>query len=200
MANNNNNNLHRSNSSSSDISVYLDAKDRSINSASSGRIDRDSSSVSQNVEESGADAVLAEAEPENQGYSKKDADKVVKNSGLLTRNVVVKILSGNSKTDDVLRWLKKASMVKDDGTVEIDVPGNIRPRSPENGTGVLDPSDESCNETIIEDIQPIRPQQIAMLIVGTRGDVQPFVAIGKRLQVLFVLGFFGSTIYTVIIY
>ncbi|MCI14915.1 sterol 3-beta-glucosyltransferase, partial [Trifolium medium] len=51
----NNNNLHRSNSSSSDISVYLDANDRSINSASSsGRIDRDSSSVSQNVEESGA--------------------------------------------------------------------------------------------------------------------------------------------------
>jgi hypothetical protein len=99
-----------------------------------------------------------------------------------------------------LRWLKKASMVKDDGTVEIDVPGNIKPRSPENGTGVLDPSDESCNETIIEDIQPIRPQQIAMLIVGTRGDVQPFVAIGKRLQVLFVLGFFGCTFYIVIIY
>ncbi|MCI84488.1 sterol 3-beta-glucosyltransferase, partial [Trifolium medium] len=49
-------------------------------------------------------------------------------------------------------------MVKDDGTVEIDVPGNIKPRSPENGSGVLDPSDESCNETIIEDIQPIRPQ------------------------------------------
>jgi hypothetical protein len=51
-----------------------------------GRIDRDSSSVSQNVEESGADdGVVAEAEPENKGYSKKDADKVVKNSGLLTR-------------------------------------------------------------------------------------------------------------------
>jgi sterol 3beta-glucosyltransferase len=29
----------------------------------------------------------------------------------------------------------------------------------------------------------IPPLQIAMLIVGTRGDVQPFVAIGKHLQV-----------------
>jgi hypothetical protein len=37
------------------------------------------------VEESGADGVVDEAEPENKGYSKKDADKVVKNSGLLTR-------------------------------------------------------------------------------------------------------------------
>lgn len=27
------------------------------------------------------------------------------------------------------------------------------------------------------------PLQIVMLIVGTRGDVQPFIAIGKRLQV-----------------
>ncbi|WJX77452.1 sterol 3beta-glucosyltransferase [Trifolium repens] len=174
----NNNHHHRSNSFSSDISVYLDANDRSINSASSsGRIDRDLSSVSQNVEESGADGVVDEAEPENKGYSKKDADKVVKNSGLLTR-----FFDENLPFKKRLRWLKKASMVKDDGTVEIDVPGNIKPRSPENGTGVLDPSDESCNETIIEDIKPIRPQQIAMLIVGTRGDVQPFVAIGKRLQ------------------
>jgi len=99
-----------------------------------------------------------------------------------------------------LRWLKKAFMVKDDGTVDIDVPGNIKPLSLENGTGVIDPSDESCNETIIEDIEPIRPQQIAMLIVGTRGDVQPFVAIGKRLQVSFILAFFSSSFYTLIVY
>jgi len=91
-------------------------------------------------------------------------------------------------------------MVKDDGTVEIDVPGNIKPHAPENGTVVTDPSDESCTETIIEDIEPIRPQQIAMLIVGTRGDVQPFVAIGKRLQVLFILAFFSSIFYTLINY
>ncbi|XP_074321105.1 sterol 3-beta-glucosyltransferase UGT80A2-like isoform X2 [Silene latifolia] len=32
------------------------------------------------------------------------------------------------------------------------------------------------------DFQDLPPMQIVMLIVGTRGDVQPFVAIGKRLQ------------------
>uniref|UniRef100_A0A804ML81 sterol 3beta-glucosyltransferase n=1 Tax=Zea mays TaxID=4577 RepID=A0A804ML81_MAIZE len=32
------------------------------------------------------------------------------------------------------------------------------------------------------DLQDRPPMQIAMLIVGTRGDVQPFIAIGKRLQ------------------
>jgi len=33
------------------------------------------------------------------------------------------------------------------------------------------------------DLQHMPPMQIVMLIVGTRGDVQPFIAIGKRLQV-----------------
>ncbi|KAK4407316.1 Sterol 3-beta-glucosyltransferase UGT80A2 [Sesamum angolense] len=33
-----------------------------------------------------------------------------------------------------------------------------------------------------EELQYVPPLQIVMLIVGTRGDVQPFVAIGKRLQ------------------
>ncbi|CAH9129936.1 unnamed protein product [Cuscuta epithymum] len=34
----------------------------------------------------------------------------------------------------------------------------------------------------LSDIQSLPPLQIVMLIVGTRGDVQPFVAIGKKLQ------------------
>lgn len=34
------------------------------------------------------------------------------------------------------------------------------------------------------DQNPIPPLKIVMLIVGTRGDVQPFIAIGKKLQVL----------------
>ncbi|VFQ92651.1 unnamed protein product [Cuscuta campestris] len=41
------------------------------------------------------------------------------------------------------------------------------------------PMDEAATTS---DIQNIPPMQIAMLIVGTRGDVQPFVAIGKKLQ------------------
>ncbi|KAE8664746.1 Sterol 3-beta-glucosyltransferase UGT80A2 [Hibiscus syriacus] len=41
-------------------------------------------------------------------------------------------------------------------------------------------SEEHVDSEYIPDIPP--PLQIVMLIVGTRGDVQPFVAIGKRLQ------------------
>ncbi|KAL0419672.1 UNVERIFIED_CONTAM: Sterol 3-beta-glucosyltransferase UGT80A2 [Sesamum radiatum] len=39
--------------------------------------------------------------------------------------------------------------------------------------------EEPLDET---ELQYVPPLQIVMLIVGTRGDVQPFVAIGKRLQ------------------
>ncbi|XP_058737429.1 sterol 3-beta-glucosyltransferase UGT80A2-like isoform X1 [Vicia villosa] len=146
------NNHHRLDSSGSDISVYVDA-----DATPSERVDRDSSSASQNVV----------AEPSN--HSRKGA-KVGRHSGLLAR-----FFDENVPFKKRLRWLKKASMVKDDGTVEIDVPGHIKHQSPEN-------SYEPCNDTFIDDIQPIQPRQIAMLIVGTRGDVQPFVAIGKRLQ------------------
>lgn len=38
---------------------------------------------------------------------------------------------------------KKTFMVKDDGTVEIDVPGHIKPHSPEK---IYEP----CNETFID--------------------------------------------------
>ncbi|XP_012569104.1 sterol 3-beta-glucosyltransferase UGT80A2-like isoform X2 [Cicer arietinum] len=178
MENNNNNNHHRSKSSSSDNSVYLDAHAASIHSTtSSGHIDRDSSSASQNVEATdGAVGVVAEAETSNRGQCKKAA-KAAKNHGLLAR-----FFDETVPHKKRLRYLKKASMVNDDGTVEIEVPGHIKHRSLGNGTGIIDRSGESCKETLIQDIEPIPPRQIAMLIVGTRGDVQPFIAIGKRLQ------------------
>lgn len=91
-------------------------------------------------------------------------------------------------------------MVKHDGTVQIVVPGDIKPHPSVNGTGVIDGDHgESFKETLIQEIQPVRPLQIAMLIVGTRGDVQPFVAIGKRLQVFFILDFLCSCFYTMMI-
>lgn len=37
----------------------------------------------------------------------------------------------------------------------------------------------------------IPPLKIVMLIVGTRGDVQPFIAIGKRLQVTSIVLLFA---------
>lgn len=81
-----------------------------------------------------------------------------------------------------LQLLNRIATVKDDGTVEFEVPGDVEPQ----GLGIG--SDDVCNTVVDDepvdatDIQYIPPLQIVMLIVGTRGDVQPFVAIGKRLQ------------------
>lgn len=79
--------------------------------------------------------------------------------------------------------LKRIATVKHDGTVEFEVPGDVGPQTvgigQDNVYSELD--DEPLDAT---ELQYIPPMQIVMLIVGTRGDVQPFVAIGKRLQVL----------------
>ncbi|KAJ6880707.1 sterol 3-beta-glucosyltransferase UGT80A2-like [Populus alba x Populus x berolinensis] len=77
--------------------------------------------------------------------------------------------------------LNRMATVKDNGTVEVVVPGDVEPRT----LGVE--SDYACN-TVADDEpldatdQYVPPLQIVILIVGTRGDVQPFIAIGKRLQ------------------
>ncbi|GAV70668.1 UDPGT domain-containing protein/Glyco_transf_28 domain-containing protein [Cephalotus follicularis] len=81
-----------------------------------------------------------------------------------------------------LKLLNRIATVKDDGTVEFEVPGDVEPQVLHVGTEdvyneVVD--DEPLDAT---DLQYIPPLQIVMLIVGTRGDVQPFIAIGKRLQ------------------
>lgn len=88
-----------------------------------------------------------------------------------------------------LKWLNRLAQVKDDGTVQFEVPGDIKPESLDFGTGVVyngATGEESVDATDVQDLPPL---QIVMLIVGTRGDVQPFVAIGKRLQVKYVLLF-----------
>lgn len=72
--------------------------------------------------------------------------------------------------------------MKDDGTVEFEVPGDVEPQA--FGVGSCTVYNEADDETIDStDLQYIPPLQIVILIVGTRGDVQPFIAIGKRLQV-----------------
>ncbi|XP_049412149.1 sterol 3-beta-glucosyltransferase UGT80A2-like isoform X2 [Solanum stenotomum] len=81
-----------------------------------------------------------------------------------------------------LKLLKRIATVKDDGTVEFEIPGDVET------TEVLGTGSESVH-TAVEDepldateLQYFPPMQIVILIVGTRGDVQPFTAIGKRLQ------------------
>ncbi|KAL3333974.1 hypothetical protein AABB24_030640 [Solanum stoloniferum] len=81
-----------------------------------------------------------------------------------------------------IKLLKRIATVKDDGTVEFEIPGDVET------TKVLGTGSESVH-TAVEDepldateLQYFPPMQIVILIVGTRGDVQPFTAIGKRLQ------------------
>ncbi|EPS72443.1 hypothetical protein M569_02313, partial [Genlisea aurea] len=81
-----------------------------------------------------------------------------------------------------LKLLNRIATIKDDGTVEFEVPGDVEP--PALSIGSVTPCDEVDEEPLdaAEHFQHIPPLQIVMLIVGTRGDVQPFVAIGKQLQ------------------
>ncbi|MCO5550844.1 hypothetical protein L7F22_004337 [Adiantum nelumboides] len=73
--------------------------------------------------------------------------------------------------------------IKNDGTVEVDVD-----RGSEISSTLfeLHPADELADNIEEEMKDPIRSMpsylEIAMLIVGTRGDVQPFVSIGQKLK------------------
>lgn len=83
-----------------------------------------------------------------------------------------------------LKWLNRLATVQDDGTVKFEVPEDIKHQSLDFGTGVVYDGDSDKNDVDALDDRDIPPRQIVALIVGTRGDVQPFVAIGKRLQVI----------------
>ncbi|KAH9288833.1 hypothetical protein KI387_032950, partial [Taxus chinensis] len=81
-----------------------------------------------------------------------------------------------------MKIMKKIAMVKD-GTVEFDVNGSARYAADLFGPSIETPRDVEEEEDEDDgEKRSVPPLQIAMLIVGTRGDVQPFVAIGKHLQ------------------
>ncbi|RDX81109.1 Sterol 3-beta-glucosyltransferase UGT80A2, partial [Mucuna pruriens] len=173
------NSHHRATSSSSDISVYLDAHATAssgnpssvVNFSRSRNIDRNSSSASQNV---------AEAGPLDQVNDKNAIVKVGKSKGSSAAGLA-KFLDEKVPFKKKMQWIRRASILKDDGTVEIKVPGTGG--SIEHDVKHNEPHGEFWDAIHSQDIQPIQPLQIVMIIVGTRGDVQPFVAIGKRLQV-----------------
>ncbi|XVF30378.1 hypothetical protein REPUB_Repub16aG0052300 [Reevesia pubescens] len=81
-----------------------------------------------------------------------------------------------------IKWLNRLANVTHYGTVQFDMPIDMKPHALDYGTDVVYKAQEKehIDTADIPDIPP--PLQIVMLIVGTRGDVQPFVAIGKRLQ------------------
>lgn len=76
---------------------------------------------------------------------------------------------------------ERVTTVKDDGTAELEVSRDIESQSVnvESEEIFSNVSNESFDTS---GFQYIRPMQIVILIVGTRGDVQPFIPIGKRLQ------------------
>ena len=82
-----------------------------------------------------------------------------------------------------LKLLNRIATVKHDGSVEFEVPADAIPQPIPVDREVESSRNGVCPDESIEDLQYIPPMQIVMLIVGTRGDVQPFVAIAKRLQV-----------------
>ncbi|KAL5649504.1 hypothetical protein ACJX0J_040313, partial [Zea mays] len=79
-----------------------------------------------------------------------------------------------------LKMLNRIATVKDDGTVVVDVPSGLEPT-------IVGGTEDIYTEAVEEALDGTEilyrpPMQIVILIVGTRGDVQPFVAIGKCLQ------------------
>ncbi|KAJ9703218.1 hypothetical protein PVL29_004844 [Vitis rotundifolia] len=78
------------------------------------------------------------------------------------------------------KLLRELATVKD-GTVRFEVPEDIKSQSLDFGAGGAY-KDDIIEEHVDAIDNHVPPLQIVMLIVGTRGDVQPFVAIGKGLQ------------------
>ncbi|XP_015570476.1 sterol 3-beta-glucosyltransferase UGT80A2 isoform X2 [Ricinus communis] len=81
-----------------------------------------------------------------------------------------------------LKLFHRFANLKDDGTIQLEVPEDIKPQSLDIIPGAVHTEciDEEPFDTA--ELRDIPPLQIVILIVGTRGDVQPFIAIGKRLQ------------------
>ncbi|KAL6002090.1 hypothetical protein ACLOJK_037538 [Asimina triloba] len=94
-------------------------------------------------------------------------------------NDAAKMLDDKISERKKMKILKRIATVHVDGTVEFELPSSLQP-----STINLVPEDvytEPVDEEPV-DFSDSSPMQIVMLIVGTRGDVQPFIAIGKRLQ------------------
>ncbi|KAJ7973603.1 Sterol 3-beta-glucosyltransferase ugt80a2 [Quillaja saponaria] len=162
---------------SSDFSVYFEAESGGNDGNAIG-----SSSTSSGHNDRNLPGGDTQVESPMAGKSDMSA-KQLKKAGKVSKKQKFSALTSKFFDDKIpfkkkLKWLKRVDMVKDDGTVELEIPGDIKPQCLDFETGIV------YNEEPFEatDPQDIPPLQIVMLIVGTRGDVQPFVAIGKRLQ------------------
>ncbi|PQQ14864.1 sterol 3-beta-glucosyltransferase UGT80A2 isoform X1 [Prunus yedoensis var. nudiflora] len=168
--------------SSSDTSVYFEAEvpPPSVDNAtaSSGIVERDL----QIERTSGESSAVGTSSHSSSSSSQLTASaRLTHNQSLAA--ILAKLFDHRTPFRKKRKYINRLARVQNDGTVQFDVPGDIKPQQLDFGTGVVhsEPCKPSSGETEAE-VLDVRPLQIVMLIVGTRGDVQPFVAIGKRLQ------------------
>lgn len=77
--------------------------------------------------------------------------------------------------------------IQNDGTVEVDLEKNPPVASELLEFQSVDGASVDRSYSSFCDVHKTIPRlKIAILVVGTRGDVQPFVAIAKRLQACFM--------------
>jgi hypothetical protein len=83
------------------------------------------------------------------------------------------------------KQMKMLNIVQKDGIVDIDIQGS--PCAVQEVFG-LESREEGGEQELGKDedydLQSIQLLKIVMLIIGTQGDVQPFIRIGRKLQVL----------------
>lgn len=180
--------IHRRNGSSSSGDVSVQCCDEDIEGESgcesTSSPDSKVGSADGSLNSSGvSDTNLAGLDPAPMKDSKVDKLGIVKhrqNTGLAL--LARKLFDEKIPIRKKLKLLNRLATVQNDGAVQFEVPEDIKPQSLDFGSGAVvgEAGDGELNDDgAIENLPPL---QIVMLIVGTRGDVQPFVAIGKHLQ------------------
>ncbi|KAF4369321.1 hypothetical protein CsatB_029102 [Cannabis sativa] len=178
----------RSATSSSDISVSLDAESFTTDANARGINDIKLSGESTAGEGSApgeVDSHSTSSSSSNSNLNHNPLDQL--QPAKLTQNRSLAALATKLFDDKIpfkkkLKWVRRVATVTHDGAVRFDVPGDIKPHSLDLETGVVYNGTGDEEHVEAPEDKHVPPLQIVMLIVGTRGDVQPFIAIGKRLQ------------------
>ena len=92
------------------------------------------------------------------------------------------ILHDSSYTGFQKKLIIELVKIQNDGTVEVDIDENAPVASELLELHSVEGASFYVNDRISCSKKSIPRLKIAMLVVGTRGDVQPFLAIAERLQ------------------
>ncbi|KAL6345124.1 hypothetical protein AAG906_013608 [Vitis piasezkii] len=171
------------NSSSFDFEVEISEEEGKEDSSSSGGNLFSSSGVTGITDRNLPRDNPIRAETSTSGKSNSSSSQLTNTETLRKKKRYSQFLTfmdGKVPIRKMRKLLRELATVKD-GTVRFEVPEDMKSQSLDFGAG------GAYNDNIIEEHvdaidNHVPPLQIVMLIVGTRGDVQPFVAIGKGLQ------------------